>query len=225
MAIVTFGDVIDRVLVNVGDTRAGNEDAWTDILEDLTEFLDSEFPDVAGGQFVEGSFVLTLGGPTSDSDAKGVAAWPVGTRSLSGLFKIDNDVPLSERRIYRRPRLFFGAWPVVDPVQTGKPNSVLVFNREMTFRPAPDISSGATEFSTEVWGTTYEFTARTESTVVEFPEFIPILIAFGTVQHATRKGADEIAARWEGPLNSRLSGRRMARHATFNKATINARYL
>lgn len=225
--MATYKDVIDRVLKNVGDTRSGNADVRADILLDLDDFLRTELPDLIGGSLVEGSFDLVLGGAGSVLDADGLVAWPARVRSMGDTFQMDDDVPWAKTRVFRDPGLFYGRWNRETPT-AGKPTGVLVYGKDLVFRPVPAIGAGDTVYNMRVWGTMYPNVTPdpiVEGTELHRNEDKPILIAWGSVLEAARNHDDETATRWSAIYDLRRSNYRTARNAGPRKAAGYRAYL
>ncbi len=226
--MATFGDVITRILANVGDSRSGNTGARERILEDLSDFIQYELPSEFGGQFTEDFATLAVGGVGGTAD--GVYAYSLLTpnnriRSLTGPVILEgNSSPWHPSAVYRNPTLFWTAFDIFNPTQVGVPSAVLIYGETLTFRIIPDTAVAALDV--RIFGTFYPIVASgLEADTIPRDEDIPLLVAQGTVLHARRKVADTVLAQWQPRLAVLKSERRIARANTVLKSVSESGYL
>lgn len=224
MSIDTYSDLIDRILVNAGDSRAGNADERTEILEDLRDFLETELPESIGGPILESSFARTLGGPAAHNDANGVVPWPARVRAITGPIRIDTtDRPLPATRIFRNPERFYRRWS--GTITNGKPTHVLIYGMDLIVRPVPPLGGGDPVYSATVWAQMFPSITLVEDTAIHRNEDLPLLIAFGSALQAVRSGNKDAQDRFGQLLEARMSDRRMGRAAHARSAVGYGAYL
>lgn len=190
----TYGQIITRVLRNVGDTRSATTTERALILQDFVYLLRHDLPARVGEIYTEGSFTLTLGGPSGSSD--GEYTIPDGVRSFRGPFTIDGDLELANR-LYRSPARFWQRYDVdAATARIGRPEALLIEGLTLHFRPIPDFGGGAPTYAFVGFGTLWPTQTITENTAVPRTEYEAILEAGATVLHASRNKYEGILQIW-----------------------------
>lgn len=192
----TYGEIIDRVLANAGDTRAPNSTERARILVDLEAFAELDLRQMVGGPYLEGNIEQTIDG----SSSTGTYDWDSKLRSVTGPLMFDSQQPWSRNSIFRDPNAFFRAFSNTTTT-TGSPTSVLIYARTFVFRPVPD----ATSRVWKVYGTVYPEETVTEAAQVPYREWEPLLEHYATMRFASRKQMTETFQFHSAEFQRRLS--------------------
>jgi len=192
--MATYGDLVDRVLVNLGESSNTDTDFRAEVLEHLKELTRTDLPNRAGGPYLQGYADVSLSASTSEYDV------PATLRSFDGPFLWNDDrVWSDQRQIYYDPEAFWNDF--IKMTDEAEPTAVLIHGRKLTFKKTPDASYTARMYGT-VWA---DVSAYTEYTTAEV-NYEACLVAGATLLVAAAKEREEVIAVWSPIWLQRLAG-------------------